>query len=62
MSKSQPDVVEREKFLERSEILADVIKAEEQVDSGKGLDHVEAQKRLLARLKMGGKSCQQLFT
>jgi len=47
------DVVEYEKLLERIEILEDVIQAEREIDSGKGVSHSEAKKRLLARLKKG---------
>ena len=45
------DVVEYEKLLERIETLEDVIQAEKQVDSGKGITHAEAKKQVLARLK-----------
>ncbi|MGE0129923.1 MAG: type II toxin-antitoxin system Phd/YefM family antitoxin [Blastocatellales bacterium] len=45
------DVVEYEKLLERLEVLEDVIKAEKQIDEGKGVSHSEAKKQLMARLK-----------
>lgn len=47
------DVVEYEKLLEQIEILEDVIRAEKEIESGKGVNHGEAKKRLLTRLKKG---------
>jgi len=43
-------VVEYEALIEKIEILQDVRVAERQIESGKGVPHIEAKKRILDRL------------
>jgi prevent-host-death family protein len=45
------DVVEYERLTERAEVLEDIRLAEEQVARGEGVEHDEAKRHVLARLR-----------
>jgi antitoxin YefM len=45
------DVAEYERLVERAEVLEDVRVAEEQIARGEGIEHEEAKRQVLARLR-----------